>query len=204
MKLDRTIRIGLITSLVATAIFLYVLKPIISITSKMFFSLFSKIHASTIDKMFEESALGQANDYGFWCLQLIGTMFIGLIVGYLVMSCLEKEESYDKKTLNELNADLKKLDKKIKRIRLGAGAVVLIYICIFLFASWRANFTLRTLTSFKQHITILSPYMTETEKTEILSKWAQMKNKSDYDLIYEKLNSLATSRGLKLPKNPIY
>jgi hypothetical protein len=68
-----------------------------------------------------------------------------------------------------------------------------------------ANYTqLSLISSFRQHMRILSPYVSEQDEKMLYSKWSLMNSREDYVQIYERLNAIALKNGITLPKNRIY
>lgn len=205
MKLDRNMRVGIFTSLIATVVFLYLLKPLISLSSKFFYLVFTNMHSSTIDRLFKEAALGQTKDFAFYSFVLILAMILSCASMYILRTHLvDRMHNQEESDLEVIDKRLKKLEKRVKWVRI-AGLVYLVLMAIYLlYYFWTCAFVLRTNTSFNQHMAVLAPYMSETERVELRSEWALMKNKSEHDVIIKKLNDLASSKGITLPKNPIY
>ena len=59
---------------------------------------------------------------------------------------------------------------------------------------------IKTIQTFEQRIRILTPYMTPAEKDKTISDFARMKTFSDFDNIDKKLNQIADSSKIELPK----
>ena len=54
MKIDRTLRIGVISSVVATIIFLYLLEPLLNLIGRLFLFFSEKISTFFIDRLYQE------------------------------------------------------------------------------------------------------------------------------------------------------
>ncbi len=84
-------------------------------------------------------------------------------------------------------------------------AVLFLLISSFFISLVIANYIqLSTISSFKQHIRIVAPYISDNEEEKLISEWSLINSKDDYQKIYNKLNKIATENGLQLPENKIY
>jgi hypothetical protein len=66
------------------------------------------------------------------------------------------------------------------------------------------TFQLRVVSSFKQHMTTIAPYITEQRAKELYSQWTQMRNQQDYQRIYRELNRIAADNHVVLPENVVF
>ena len=84
-------------------------------------------------------------------------------------------------------------------------ALLFLSISSFMFSIVIANFIqLSTISSFKQHIRVIAPYISDHEEEKLISEWSLMSSKQDYQLIYSKLDTIASDNNLELPENKIY
>ena len=63
---------------------------------------------------------------------------------------------------------------------------------------------LNNIGDFKQHIRIITPYISEAQKNELISEWSQMRNVEDYNKLYEELLSISKKNEITLYKNQRY
>lgn len=63
---------------------------------------------------------------------------------------------------------------------------------------------LNTITDFKQHMLIITPYIEREDKDMLLSQWSQIRTMDDYNKVYERLIDVANKNELKLYKNRMY
>lgn len=63
---------------------------------------------------------------------------------------------------------------------------------------------LNTITDFKQHMLIITPYIEGEDKDMLLSQWSQIRTMDDYNKVYERLIDVANKNELKLYKNRMY
>jgi len=63
---------------------------------------------------------------------------------------------------------------------------------------------LNAITDFKQHIRIITPYITQAEKDNLLSDWSQMRTIDDYNNIYKRMTGIAQQSNVKLYRNRMY
>lgn len=70
----------------------------------------------------------------------------------------------------------------------------LLVLCISAFADLQLN------TSFQQRLTVLAPKISDQEYKEFKASWASMRSRQDYEKINQKLEEMAKSRGVELPK----
>ncbi|MEM6247405.1 hypothetical protein [Shewanella vaxholmensis] len=69
---------------------------------------------------------------------------------------------------------------------------------------WTMMFQYEVVTSFDQHIKIVTPYISEKEKQIIVSKFSMMNGESDFKSLYAELDKIASENKLVLPKNKTY
>ena len=66
------------------------------------------------------------------------------------------------------------------------------------------NFQSKLISSFNQHLIAIAPYTGDNDIKLLKSKWTQMKNQEDFNAIYKRLNQIAQSNNIILPKNQLY
>ena len=62
----------------------------------------------------------------------------------------------------------------------------------------------KTSSTFKQHLTILSPHTSDQEYKELLARFASMRSKKDFDNLNKSIIELANKYKISLPENKLY
>lgn len=196
MTIDRSVRIGIFTGIVATALFIYFIDPIFSFAGGIILKVASNIYTSYVDRLFMKASVG-IHPYPSFALMsfvfgiLSGFPFgmLGFFLGRMIQKKHEKNDTQD---------------RLLKRLFLFVS-ILLIIVSISLFiTTWSIWFQLRLTTSFEQHMRAVAPYITEQEERVFFSRWAQMQNESDYIRIYQSLKQIADLHKVQLMPNPVY
>lgn len=66
------------------------------------------------------------------------------------------------------------------------------------------NLQLELVTSFKQYMRIIRPYIDSSKEAVIISKWSQMKSRQDYQQVIFEIETIAKENGIILPENTLY
>ena len=170
-------------------IFVYLLDPILQLFGDLIIYSSEFVVTGLLDSLYQQSALGVARDPSL----SIYAIFVGVVVGL---------------TSGIFAAGVKK-DKKIKESSMQKLKVPIIIIAITLpillfYQFWVLMFQYEVVTSFNQHIRIITPFIEQNEVNIILSDFARMESEADYQSIYGKMHKLADMHNLKLPSNPTY
>jgi uncharacterized ion transporter superfamily protein YfcC len=168
------------------------------------------IQVSSINKIFQIAATYQKIDYTDTISLFFFSTFVGLCFGYFY-SPSKKIKELERKLLEStkeadhiIQKEYERMEKKLSKLKLFS-AILLIFIVLFtIFQIWLATESSRKLTAFNQHLNVLSPYITEMKRKELISKWSLMKNKKDYDEIYREIYEIAKNNNIILPKIPSF
>ena len=186
----------IVGGVVATAVFVYFLDPILHFFGNCLLRLSASLFHTYYNRIYAQAAHLETQDYAFLLLVTVGMMplicFFILDVQYLV-----------RRTRHGASPD-KPPTKSNFRTRLLLLIVTAIFMLTFTVIA-AANYTqLSLISSFRQHMRILSPYVSEQDEKMLYSKWSLMNSREDYVQIYERLNAIALKNGITLPKNRIY
>lgn len=201
--LDRTLRIQLSVSIVASILVIYFIQPLLEYTWAVLVIILSKSFQTLLDGVYRSAALGHNRDETSFFVLMLG---IGLGIPFFFifaheMGRLQGRLSY---LLSRLRGEEKlpvdRKDRLRERLLDLAGwlgmAVVLVaflYILTVQFADLQLN------SSFQQRMTVLAPHITGQEEKELRAVWASMRSRNDYLLLNEHLERLAAEKAVKLP-----
>ncbi|MDU7780060.1 MAG: hypothetical protein E7J86_13245 [Aeromonas caviae] len=191
--MDKSIRVGIITGIIASMVFVYFLDPIIRVFGEGVLYISKYIVTGLFDSLYQKCALGVAKDPAL----SIYSMLVGVIVGFPTATLSILIQNREKKT--ESNESTSSRSKKIVAIIF----IVILPIMLF-YQFWVMLFQYEVVTSFDQHMRILAPYMDSEQKVIIESNFASMQKEEDYRELYKKLNELAEKNNVLLPVNPSY
>lgn len=82
--------------------------------------------------------------------------------------------------------------------------IILFGVILIFFILFRSTYINRAITHYEQMTAIVAPYITEHEKIDIKSKFAQIKTKDDYVRIINRLTQVAQENKLYVPTFSIY
>jgi hypothetical protein len=196
MTIDRGLKVGVVSSLVAAVIFLYLLDPILSFVSRTGFRVANALGSWYIDRFFAEIAAGPT-EYAYllnemvcaWALLIVSTpLAIGL-----------------RKRFRAKPVDPDATKKEGRKTHLGAAfalSILVFFIVLFIVADGFARLRIRS--SFEQHVTILSPLLDPQDVLRLRADFAAMERKADYDRLRQQINAYASNHHVKLPPNKLY
>ena len=149
---------GIISGIVASAMFLYFFQPLLEMVSKVFIQLSGIIGTAYVDRIYAQAAHLETQDFSFTTFILY---FGSLALATFLISLKIIQKSISPNASAGANKDVKKADtpnpSSIKRFIIGS---FLLCLSLFLFSLIAADFTqLSTISSFKQHMRIIAPYI---------------------------------------------
>ena len=198
MTLDRNLKIGIISSIVATFLFIYLLDPLLRFVTFLLFTALGSLSRGYTDRLFEQAALLASPDPSLFLLALFGGLIIGISTSLLIVSLLPDRPR------DRLRERLRIFRFPRPVIRWGGIVASLLVIVAVVMILYGTMFQLRITTSFMQHLATLAPYMTDQEAKFFRSRWTQMKSERDFDALYRDLNQIAKKNGVVLPDNKVY
>jgi hypothetical protein len=213
-------KIGIISSVVATFLFIYFLDPLLRFITLLLFKTFGSLAHKYTDRLFEQSALLIGPDpsyalfifinsvlFGMFVCVIIFSLFMDRILDNLIDGPTECPKDRPPKDRPE-NCPLNRRTEESKRYKV-LGRVILIVssfiaIILIILTTYSMTFQIRITTSFSQHVVLLAPYISDQEAKLLRSRWVQMKSEQDFDAIYKDLNKIAKINGVTLPENKVY
>lgn len=179
--MDKNIRVGVISSIFSTLVFIYFLDPILRFTSKLFISFFSHISSSYVDRMYTEAGLGYVSD---------PTIILALWTIFSLFLVLAVLAFY----------------KILITFRLSGKFLIvfaLFYVFLFLSATSTASYKFGIQTTFHTHMHVLGPYISAKVEKELWHDWASMRSKRDYEKIRLQQDKIAATNGFQLSDIPV-
>ena len=99
----------------------------------------------------------------------------------------------------EINRLNRRLLKYLRRMVYFMGVVVLLFAGMLFVGLSRASYEYRAVVHFQQALKIASPYLSDTDRSMVESKFAQIHSKSDYVAIMDGLRKTAKEHGQTVP-----
>ncbi|MGL5418740.1 MAG: hypothetical protein ACRDA9_04740 [Plesiomonas shigelloides] len=192
--MDKTIRVGIITGIIASMIFVYFLDPIIRVFGDGVLYVSEYLVTGLLDSLYQKSALGIAKDPALSTYSILVGIFFAFPVTALTVILRNK--------ILPASDDQEK-DRAQSRKFIAIIPLVILPIMLF-YQFWTMLFQYQIVTSFDQHMRILAPYMDTRERIIIESNFASMQKEEDYKNLYRKMYELAKENNVVLPDNPTY
>ncbi len=200
MAIDRSVKLGIISSLIATFVFIYFLEPILHLMTFALFNVFGSLARFYTDTLFEHAALLAPPDPALNLLALTLGVLSGACVGATVGASLATSQRI-KVALKE-GSD--RLRIAIRVIHVGAYVLSFFFVVFFFLEIYSVTFELGVVTSFNQHLVAIGPYVSDQEEKVFRSRWTQMTSERDYRALYSDLERIAATNGVRLPENKIF
>lgn len=192
-----------------TALWEFVLRPgavklgqrMLSYFIGIFHSLSERIYIDIAAKMVDRPVLFPIGRTSFLFI-IISSFALGVYV-YPKSDLKTLEEKVSQMPLEELRADLTELEKDVgdpvKEVALLIFTVGLIGFVWNGFVYVRNTYVIFAIRLFDQCMAICAPFMDELGQKEIISKFALIKNESDYVALLGRLNKIAVDHDVELP-----
>ena len=208
MKVTKELKIGIIGSIIASFLVIYLLEPFVSICGSTIVRISSAISSSYSNQLYTEIATGETN-YAFmiWAILWIAIMFSLVIISVVFLIITSTKEVEKEKSEEEKKKIYRKEEKKrrsiIKAMRISS--IFAIFISLFLLVWGIADDIVRisTIKNFNQKIKILTPYIGEKEKDILISEFSLMKSREDFEVLQNKIDSIGQKLGIELPESDI-
>lgn len=218
--MDRNLRIGILSSIVASFLFIYLLDPILSTVGRVVVFVASKTYSSYVDGLVQQMATGVESKLILWVIVVItcvcatpAPMLLGFYAGALRAAqtrLLKSKPQSPELDPSDDAADEDEGDRHdhgLRYLRLRLGLAVLmtaVLVSTLVVAASSYWYCLKASTSFRQHLAIVSPYLTEDEEEIFRARWAAMAREADYLSIQRDLQVIATRNRVKLPPNRLF
>lgn len=200
MKIDRNLKIGVIGGLIAMVLFIYLLKPILSLFGQLVVTIASRVYSGYLDSLFAKAALVDVFDPALGLVILFFAGISGVITGGLIGLI----RAHKKVHLGKISKEKPLRKISLRKTLISVISYNFVWYIIVISILWTQSFCSSITTSFKQHMHTVAPYLSEIEEEEIWSQWTLMKNQGDYKKIYKRLTNIAKKNGIELPKNRAY
>ena len=197
MNVDRNIKIGIISSIIATFIFIYLLDPILRLMTYMMFGLLGSLTRWYTDSLFQRAALLAGPDPSVDLLAFLTGGICGILSSIAIILIL-----YPLLTRDEKGIKAPKIT--IKHLRLSIPVLCIVIAICTLLSFHRTLFPVRITSSFNQHLAAIAPHVTDQDIKEFRSRWTQMACENDYKILYNNLNRIASKNNVRLPENVVY
>ena len=207
----RKYRSTISASLVAAAAFFYLLEPILAFTGRTVLVAAGFLSDTSMNRIYAESAHLEVQDFSFFLTSyfMVGVTGVIFLISLLILRSTFSEGRGSTGHTGPGNPDRVAVDRTGKKTQRSVVAVLSVVNSILLI-SWTSavivanHFELSLTSSFRQHLRILAPVLSEQDEEELLSEWSQMTTTQDFDRLYAQLSAHAKRHGLTLPANTIY
>lgn len=199
-SMDKFSKNGIIVGIISSLLFLYLVDPILRSISSLVIALSSSILSSYLDDLYTKCALGVTQDPALIIYGLFYALPFGLSMG-IFFSYISR--SFKKQKKLDSNNDTT-LHKRVVRLLLTSALVFFLLSLISAVSYWSIWFQQKTITSFTQHIRIISPYIDNATEKALWSEWSLMNSADDYSKIIQKIEKIAKANSITLPENPAF
>lgn len=200
MKFDQNIKAGIIASVIASIIVLVFLQPLLRFTTNILFGVGADIFRAYTNRLFTQTALLAPPDAALNLYGFVLSLFLGVLVGIVAWRIAfwwNPERPRNEEAAKRLIASTAKFPW------LSVVGTMLLAIVIFALI-YSSIFQMRVITSFRQHMLTIAPYITDQRGKELYSQWTQMRTEADYQRIYSELNRIAGDNHVVLPENLVF
>lgn len=203
---SKDMQTGIYSSIIASLIFLAIFEPTLSALGRFMLRITGGLFSAYQDRLYAEIATGELN-FSYTILMFISAPFVMplffTIIFRLIRFFHKKQEHREVKGQEEQVEASAKTANPERRSTLRVFILVLLPLA-FSFLLTDGYIRLHTITSFRQHITILTPYIEIKEKDMLQSRFASMRSRRDYDAIRADLARIAAAAKIELPDNKLY
>jgi len=202
MTVDRGIKVGVVSSLAATILFIYFLDPLMRLVSRIVFGLSSSLTRAYVDGLYRDCALCTTVFPSAELHALVFGAFSGVLSGWLLSRATTK--LWPSHVLPPDDPRTRS-SRRLRRVATVVGVVSSLCLIVFIgLQVWATSFRLRTMTTFNQHLNAVGPFISEQEKLTLVSRWSQMRGAKDYEEISASISSVAKEHGVYLMPNPYF
>lgn len=200
-----TILIGIVTSLVGSVVFLYLLDPIIGWIYKTISSIGVGYIVGFLDSIYKSVAMG-ARDYSY---QIVFSTHLLIIAVIVCCNLFVISVSFFNNKLKKDPTALELWIKKISEISTWKTICSIVLVSLlFVFPAFKSitadTFAALIIREFEHRIVIISPYASDQEIKLIRSQFARINGRADYKEIMKRVEKIAAEHDLKLPSREQY
>jgi len=212
MDKDKSIRKGIIASIIASVIFMIILEPLMKLFWTFLNTTTNHLYTSYLNSIFTNAAIGHRNHidfmtYYFETVLIFGVLFITLIKAKSIIekpidkkhiSNLKSKEEFEQE-ISSIKLRLLKIIKTLRVLFYSGLLLGFIFLLIMISSLFKEYANLQLNSTFYQRINALAPYIEDKQQKIFISKWALMKSKEDYLEIKLSLENIAKENNVKLP-----
>ncbi|GLS26170.1 hypothetical protein [Marinibactrum halimedae] len=158
-----------------------------------------------VDSRYAKAATLESTNYSYFLMIIF---FVVIVIGWLEISGRIKKKLKENKQSNppeekplNINSDTPSWASKVFLL---VRVMVLFYLLNGLLYIAGEVTVLNVILDFKQHMRIITPYISQEKKDMMISSWSQMRGVDDYNKVYEELLSVAKDNNLTLYRNRTY
>lgn len=205
MEFIRKNKAGILSGIVASAVFIYFIDPILANLAELAISVSEFLGTAYSDRIYAQAAQLSTRDYSFTIITFLISGMAGMAMGFLLKEVVYKIISKTGWSLGDSSNDRER-EPNSKRSKLPLLRSLILLSII----SWSGlvivgNYEqLSLISSFKHHMNIIAPFIDEAEEEILISKWSQMKSREDFENVYKEMENIASTNNVELPKNRVY
>ena len=194
---DTNIRKAVLASVIASVIVIILIQPALNLAWRF---ILSSGRALT-DGIYANAALGHRNWVDYITYRFCVTSSLGFVLGILVFMYAKKialatPEEVSKTVRGRVLRRI--LDLLSSRTLLTATFVIMVLSSYLTLTS--IYYDLQLNTSFTQRLTVLAPRISDQEYKEFMASWASMTSRKDYEAIMKRMEDVAATHAVMLPK----
>ena len=195
-----------IPQIIISVVVLYIVVPSIDSAMEMFLGFAGYVSESYINNIYREAAVLDQLDFAFLMYAIMSLPILVFPIALMLRVLLgERASEEDSGGFSETIAAL---NKKYPIAKVASKFVVLCF-CLFFASTYLAVFfsnykQLTIVTSFRQHMRIIAPDISDNEEEVLVGLWSSMRSENDYLVLQSKLDKIAEANGRVLPENEIY
>jgi hypothetical protein len=196
----KTVGFGILTAIPASVIALF-FQPVVSFVSNAIVHTIGSIYTGYIDSVYEQATLHPANRITLLMFMVFLAVPILYVLSPRVVTSAFPRLRGRQPDVNSMTSEERRRELTNLRRRLRYSIIVYLVIStgsILIVVS--GNYvSISTEATFERGMMALAPVMSDQEKKELLSEWAHIKSKNDYNAIWAKMEGLATKYKQTLP-----
>jgi hypothetical protein len=195
------VSLGVLASLIATIVYSIFYTPIMNGVSYVSNTIISPFYSGFLDAPYEQASLGYINSYFFLISKVVICIIFGISGVFIAMSfnvMIKRENS--RKIISAVERIFL---IKIIFIRIIPVLIIIFIIILLIIISGLESFAFNSIQAaitLDNRLKILAPYITDTDQKILVSEWAQMRTRHDYEQIILKLDHIAKDHGVTLPQ----
>jgi hypothetical protein len=204
---DRSLRIGVVSSVVASLIIIIFVQPLFNFIWPLLQEWRSSLKDSYINSLYTHAAFGERN----WIVTELYLYANAFIIPFLFLlnsrlkNRVNKLENRTQEDDGDDHLAEQKFDpgKRIKRLKINIKIqfALIIVLSFFIFHNvFKAYVDIQLNTSFKQRLNAISHKLNVEQEEELISLWARMQTREDYLMINDIIEKTAIINDLELPK----